>query len=78
MIQSSIIELFNISQRQAASCNIMWYDFLRQWTLKIYYFFFFLNLIFLFKQANKDMKNLFSCMNVQLINNMLTLRALRF
>lgn len=34
----------------------MWYDFLRQWTLKIYYFFFFLNLIFLFKQANKDMK----------------------
>lgn len=55
MIQSSIIELFNISQRQAASCNIMWYDFLHQWTLKIY-FFFFLNLFFLFKQANKDMK----------------------
>lgn len=58
MIQSSIIELFNISQRQAASCNIMWYDFLRLWTLKIYYFFFFLNLIFLFKQANKDMKKI--------------------
>lgn len=57
MIQSSIIELFNISQRQAASCNIMWYDFLRLWTLKIYYFFF-LNLIFLFKQANKDMKKI--------------------
>lgn len=56
MIQSSIIELFHISQRQAASCNIMWYDFLHQWTLKIY--FFFLNLFFLFKQVNKDMKKL--------------------
>lgn len=56
MIQSStcIIESFNISQRQAASCNIMWNDFLHQWTLKIYSFF--LNLFFLFKQANKDMK----------------------
>lgn len=56
MIQSSIIELFNISQRQAASCNIMWYDFLHQWTLKIINSLFFKNLFFLFKQANKDMK----------------------
>lgn len=56
MIQSSIIELFNISQRQAASCNIMWYDFLYQWTLKIINLLFFKNLFFLFKQANKDMK----------------------
>lgn len=76
MIQSSIIELFNISQRQAASCNIMWYDFLRLWTLKIYYFF--LICFFFSSKVIRIWKNLFLCMNVQLINNMLTLRALRF
>lgn len=81
MIQSSIIELSNISERQAASSNILWYEYYVIWlftSVNSENLLFFKNLFFLFKQANKDMKNLFSCMNVQLINNMLTLRALRF
>lgn len=81
MIQSSIIELSNISERQAASCNILWYEYYVIWlftSVNSENLLFFKNLFILFKQANKDMKNLFSCLNVQLINNMLTLRALRF